>query len=529
MSPRALLRLAACAVLVLACAACAGERARSDRTTLIFGRNKDAITLDPALAFDGISLTTSRAIFEGLTRYKAGTFEVEPALATSWSMSADGRSWTFRLRHGVRFQDGTLLDADAVKFNFDRWRDAHNPYHAWGYFTYYLGQFGGFPGLINGVDAVAPDTVRIRLQEPLAPLLADLAMPAFGIASPAALRRERERFAQAPVGTGPYKLVEWAHDDHITLERFDGYWGAAPRIERVILRDIPDAATTILLLQRGDIDGWEFPTPDGLTQLAHDPRLRIYHQPANSVMFLAFNTRRHPFDDVRVRRALSLAIDRTSLVRHFFDPTAQVAVEFLPEAVWPHGVPMDDRYDPTAAKRLLAQAGFPRGFATTLWFMTAPRPYLPEPQRVAEAIQADLAAVGVNARLQGLEWAVFIQKVQDAQHDMCVIGWTGDNGDPDNFTYMPLDRDNAVPPAASNVTFWSDERFHALVTQARHVDDVPRRQALYRQALEIASDQAPLAAIAHTTPPIVFRADLRGYVPSPDSSIYYQDLSFAER
>jgi peptide/nickel transport system substrate-binding protein len=508
---------------------CAPHGAHRDTATLVFGRNKDAITLDPAISFDGISLTTSRAIYEGLTRYKPGTFAVEPSLATSWSVRDGGKTWIFDLRRGVRFQDGTTFDAQAVKFNFDRWRDPHDPNHAWGNFTYYGAQFGGFPGRISGVKVLAPYTVEIDLREPLAPLLADLAMPAFGIASPTALRRERERFAQAPVGTGPYALSEWAHDDHITLKRFDGYWGRKPRIATVILRDIPDAATSVLLLQRGDIDGWEFPTPGGLAQVADDPHLRVYHQPANSVMFVAFNTRRHPYDDVRVRRALSLAIDRSAIVKRFFDPTAQVAREFLPEAVWPHGVAVRSGYDPEAARRLLAQAGYPHGFATTLWYMTAPRPYLPEPERVAEAIQADLAAVGVDARLVGFEWGVYLQKIQDAQHDMCLIGWTGDNGDPDNFTYVPLDRDNAVPPGASNVTFWSDDRFHALVMQARHVGDPARRANLYRQALSVASDQAPLVAIAHTTAPIIFSAEVQGFVPSPDSSIYYEDLWFGQK
>jgi peptide/nickel transport system substrate-binding protein len=192
-------------------------------------------------------------------------------------------------------------------------------------------------------------------------------------------------------------------------------------------------------------------------------------------------------------------------------------------------VPLPDRYDPAAAKRLLAQAGYPHGFSTTLWYMTAPRPYLPEPQRVAEAIQADLAAVGVEARLQGYEWGVYIQKIQDAQHDMCVIGWTGDNGDPDNFTYAPLDKDNAVPPGASNVTFWADERFHALIMLAQRVEGRDARAQLYRQALAIVGEQAPVAAIAHTTSPIIFRASVRGFVPAPDSTINYADLSLTEK
>jgi peptide/nickel transport system substrate-binding protein len=528
MSPRTALLLAACALLALAAPACGTHPNSGVADTLTFGRNKDAVTLDPAVAFDGISLTATRPIFEGLTRYKPGSFEVEPSLATSWETRNSGRTWIFHLRRGVLFQDGTALDAQAVKFNIDRWRDPHDPYHAWGYFTYYAAEFGGFPGRIAAVKALAPDTLELDLTSPLAPLLADLAMPAFGIASPAALQREKERFAQAPVGTGPYQLVEWVKDDHITLRRYDGYWGARPKIETIVLRDIPDAATSVLLLQRGDIDGWEFPTPGGMAQLVNDPQLHVYHQPPNSVMYVAFNARRHPFDDARVRTALSLAIDRAAIVRQFFDPTAQVARQWLPEAVWPQGVLLSDRYDPVAAKRLLAQAGYPRGFSTTLWYMTAPRPYLPEPQRVAEAIQADLAAVGVDARLQGYEWGVYIQKIQDAQHDMCVIGWTGDNGDPDNFTYAPLDKDNAVPPGASNVTFWGDDRFHALIVRAQRVEEQAARAQLYRQALEIVGEQAPMAAIAHTTSPIIFRASVRGFVPSPDSTINYQDLSLTE-
>ena len=526
MSPRAPVRLLALAVLAFACAACSAQHARATADTLVFGRNTDVVTLDPAVAFDGISLTTSRAIYEGLTRYKPGTFEVEPSLATSWSASPDGRRWTFDLRHGVRFQDGTPFDAQAVKFNIDRWRDPHNPYHAWGYFTYYGAEFGGFPGRIVGVKTLGTDRVEIDLDRPLAPILADLAMPAFGIASPTALARERDGFSRAPVGTGPYRLAEWVRDDHITLVRSKDYWGNKARIDRIVLRDIPDAATTILLLQRGDIDGWEFPTPGGVAQFAHDPSLRVYHQPANSVVYLALNARKHPFDDVRVRRALNLAVDRAALVSHFYDPTATVARQFLPEAVWPHGVELDSEYNPTQAQHLLSLAGYPHGFSTTLWFPTAPRPYLPEPERVAEAIQADLAAIGVHARLQGFEWGTFIQKVQNGEHDMCVIGWTGDNGDPDNFVYMPLDKDNAVPPGASNVTFWSDDRFHSLTLRAREANDPAERSSLYRAALAIVREQAPLVAIAHTTPPIVFRSDVRGYVPSPDSSIYYQDLYF---
>jgi len=519
-------RFVALALGMLALAACTGyqKSTRHDAGAIVFGRNKDAITLDPAVSSDGISLTTTYLIYEGLTRYKPGTFEVEPSLATSWEADADGTRWRFHLRRGVRFQDGTVFNAQAAKFNFDRWRDPHNPYHAWGYFTYFVSQFGDSPGIIAAVTVIDDLTLEIRLRRPLAPLLANLAMPAFAIASPTALQRERERYAQHPVGTGPYEFVEWMKDDHITLRRFEGYWGKRARVQTVVLRDIPDAATTQLLLESGELDGWEYPPPGVLPHIAANPSLRIYHQPPNNVMFLAMNNLHHPFDDARVRRAIGMAIDRATIVRHFWDPSAQPAREFLPEAVWPHGIAVALPYDPAAARTLLAQAGYPRGFHTSLWYTTAPRPYLPEPQRVAEAIQADLRAIGIRADLQGFEWGVYLPRVENAEHDMCLAGWTGDNGDPDNFLYVPLDKDNAQPPGAYNLAFWRNDEFHELVARAQRTVDRVARARLYAQALAVVRDQSPVVAIAHTRSPLIFRADIVGYVPAPDSMISFADL-----
>src|SRR5579863_966803 len=209
-----------------------------------------------------------------------------PSLATSWTVDDTGTRWVFTLRKGVTFQDGTPFDADAVKFNLDRWRLKTDPYHTGGDFTYYESQFGGFPGVIKGVRVLDPDRVELDLTKPLSPILANLAMPSFSIASPTAIEKEGEGFDQAPVGTGPYRVTEWVHDDHITLSAYPGYWGGAPKIATVILKDIPTADSSMLSLQKGEIDGWEYPTPESLTQLEKDPKLVVYHQPANNVMFL---------------------------------------------------------------------------------------------------------------------------------------------------------------------------------------------------------------------------------------------------
>ena len=493
----------------------------------MFGRNKDAVKLDPALAPDGMSLSVVHVTMEGLTRYKPGTFVIEPSLATSWSVDRTGTRWTFTLRHGVKFQDGTTMDAQTVKFNFDRWRLRNNPYHKWGDYTYYESQFGGFPGVIEDVRVLASDRIELDFSKPSAPLLANLAMPSFSIASPSALESEGENFQQHPVGTGPYEVDEWVKDDHITLKAFPGYWGPKPKIARVILKDIPTPDSSLLSLQKGEIDAWEYPSPESLQQIQKDPRLTLYHMPANNVMFLAMNELKQPFDNVLVRRAINEAIDKQAIVKNFYDPSAFVATEFLPPVVWPSGVDTGYAYDPAGARRLLAQAGFPKGFSTTLWFMTTPRPYLPEPERVAEAIQADLKAVGINAKLEGFEWGNYLYKVQDGEHNLALFGWTGDNGDPDNFMYVLLDRDSAIPPGAQNVCFWKNDGFHRLMLTAQTTLDTGKRSVLYRQALGIIRDQAPMVPIAHSATPTAYKRSVGGVVPRPDSYEDFQSMSMA--
>ncbi len=506
-----------------------GSATAGGPNTLVFGRNQDAVRLDPAIVTDGMSLNIARVTMEGLTQYSLGSFDVEPCLATSWTVSPNGQPWRFHLRHNVTFQDGTAFNADAVKFNFDRWRLRDNPWHKLLQgnleYSYYESQFGGFPGTIEDVKVLAPDEVEFDLNKTVAPMLANLAMPAFAISSPTAMKKAGEDYFRQPVGTGPYMVSEWVKDDHITLVAYPGYWGPKPKIQTIILRDIPDPSTSMLALQKGDIDGWEYPRPDDVPALTADHNLTVYHQPPNNLLYLAINTQKAPFTNVLVRRAVNEAIDANAIVKNFFDPSAKVATDLLPLAVWPHPSETAYKYDPADARRLLTQAGFPHGFTTTLWYMTTPRPYVAEPQRVAEAIQADLRAVGINASLQGFEWGPFLDKTERGDHSLALAGWTGDNGDPDNFLYTLLDKDSAIPPGAQNVTFWKDEDFHRLMIAAQGTTDRSERAKYYLQALQIVHDQAPTVPLVHTAPPIVFKRSVLGYIPNPDNSEPFPSMS----
>jgi len=496
--------------------------------TLIEARVKDAIVMDPAQATDGMSLNLSQEILKGLVDFKLGTFDVRPAIAKSWTVSPDARVWTFRLRPGLKFSDGTPIDAAAVKFNFDRWRLTSDPYHGNLPFGYYASMFGGFPGLITDVRAPKSDTVVISIARAFSPFLHDLAMPSFAISSPTAIRANADSYGQPgtpPVGWGPYTLAEWVKDDHMTLAANPDYPGK-PAYTTVVVRDIPDQSTSVLEMQKGTVDILTDPRPDDAVTLAKQAGLTVAYQPANNNSYVAFNVDRKPFGDLRVRRAMAYAIDVDAIVTGLYPKGAMVAYNWTPP-----GMLGDDPsvrpypHDVAKAKALLAAAGFPKGFATDLYYPTLPRPYMPEPQRIAETIQAQLAQAGVAVTLQPFEWGTFLDKVRHGEHPMCLIGWSGDNGDPDNFFVPLLDKDTAnAKPNGQNYSFWRDEAFHKLLMSGQAAVGDAKRAPFYRQANARIADQVPALPIVHVEVPIVLKDGIAGFVPSPDTHIAFEFL-----
>ena len=522
-------RAALAVLLALAAAGCGGSSNSSSGTngsTLVEARVKDAVTLDPAQATDGLSLNLTQEVLWGLVRFKPGGFDIAPALAQQWHVSADGKQWMFTLFPGLKFSDGTPVDAAAVKFNFDRWRLRADPNHGSDVYGYYATMFGGFPGVITAVDTTGPRQVRITLARPQAQFLHNVAMPSFAIASPAALRADHEGFARKPVGYGPYVVTDWVKDDHITLQA-NPLWksGPAPAYATVQVRDIPDQATSVLSMQRGDIDILTDPRPDDAKQLAQVHGLTVYQQPSNNNSYVAMNTEKPPFDKLAVRQAVAYAIDVERIVKAFYAGGAVVADNWTPPGMLGENPAVKHYpFDPQKAKELLQQAGVGT-FTTQLYYPTAPRPYMPEPQRIAEAIQANLKAVGITVTLVPLEWAVFLEKVRSGEHPMCLIGWSGDNGDPDNFMYALLDKDVAdAKPNGQNYSFWRDEDFHRLMLAGQAATDPSKRAAIYRQANAMIRDRAPAIPIVHTTVPVVFKSSIGGFIAKPDTAINFELL-----
>ncbi len=493
---------------------------------LVMARVKDAVVLDPSHATDGLSLNTASEVLQGLVTFKPGSFDIVGDAAQKWSSSADGKTWTFDLRPNLVFSDGTPLDAKAVKFNFDRWRLPSDPAHGNFSYSYYADDFGGFPGVISDVQAPTATRVVIKLAKPLGPFLRDIAEQSFGIGSPQAISADPKAFELKPVGSGAYMLAEWVRDDHITLVANPKYAGPKPGYGTVIIRDIPDQATSVLSIEHGDIDMLTDPRPDDAKTLAQQKGITVAEQPSNNVSYLAMNVEKKPFGDLRVRQAVAYALDKTMMAQRLYSSGAVPADNWTPPGMLGENPAVKSYpHDPARAKALLAAAGFPHGFSTNLYYPTAPRPYMPEPQRVAETIQANLRDAGITVTLQPYEFGVFLDKIKHGEHDMCLIGWTGDNGDPDNFFYPLLDQDSAHKDGtAQNYSFWRDPSFHKLMLAGQNTVDDAKRKPIYQQANAMVRDQAPAIPLVHTTVPIVLKSSLRGFVPSPNTTYHFATI-----
>jgi peptide/nickel transport system substrate-binding protein len=518
---RAVVALAAASVVLCACGG--GDAGSTSGPTLVMARVKDAVVLDPSHATDGLSLNTASETMQNLVTFKPGSFDVVGDAAARWSVTPDGKTWTFELQPGLVFADGTPLDAAAVKFNFDRWRLRSDPAHGDFTYSYYADDFGGFPGAIADVRVLSPTRVAIVLARPLGPFLRDIAEQSFGLGSPAAIRRDPKAFELAPVGSGPYQVAEWVRDDHITLTANPRWRGSKPAYPTVIIRDIPDQATSVLSLQKGDVDMLTDPRPDDAKTLGKQIGITVVEQPSNNVSYVAMDVEKKPFGDVRVRRAVAYAIDAATMAKSLYSSGAVVADTWTPPGMLGANASVKAYvHDVAKARALLAEAGFPHGFSTTLAYSTAPRPYLPEPQRVAETLQADLAQAGISVTLEPYEWGVFLDRIKHGRHEMCLIGWTGDNGDPDNFFYPLLDQDSAhADGTAQNYSFWRDPAFHALMLRGQAATSDAARAPVYAAANAMVHDQVPAVPLVHTTVPIVMKSSLRGFVPSPNTTYHF--------
>jgi peptide/nickel transport system substrate-binding protein len=499
----------------------AGPRARSDDRTLIIGKPGDVIALDPAVVTDNESVEVIEQLFERLVRYRPGTREIEPALATHWEVFEHQTLWIFHLRDGVRFHDGTPVDAAAVVFSFERQRNPFHPFHEPAS-AYWRDQYG----YIEKIEAVDRLTVRIKIERPFAPFLSSLAMFPASIVSPAAVERWGSDFGRHPVGSGPFRFQSWVPEDRVILERFPGYWGQKPRLDRVVFRAIADARQRLVAVEGGTIDVAYAVLPEELQYVALHPDLRIHVADAENVAYVAMNNAKPPWNDLRVRRAVNHAVNKEPIVKLVYQGLAVPAVGPLPPTTWSYrGDVTRYPYDPLAARALLAQAAAEGRFDAkqryTLYAPRTPRAYVPDPEQMARVVQRNLADVGIQVDLVVQDFGPHQAAVHAGLHDLALHGWTSDNGDPDNILHVLLDRDDVPQGPEHNIAFYRNAEVHGLLRYAEESLDKQERTGFYRRVQAIIADEAPWVPLAHSQSAVVARRDVQDLSVQPTGSVPY--------
>lgn len=494
-----------------------GDKAKEQ--VLVFGRGGDSVSLDGAAVTDGESIKVTQNIFETLLNFNEEDTTVEAGLAKEWEVSEDGLTYTFHLQEGVKFHDGTDFNAEAVVKNFERWSNGAEEE-----FYYYTSMFKAEgQNIISKVEATDDLTVVMTLSRPQAPFLKNIAMAVFGIASPTAFEANPDTFGENPVGTGPFKFVEWKRNDSITLTKNEDYWQEGlPKLDKVIFRSIPDNSARLNALTTGEIDLADGINPSDAAQIEGNADLQLIERPSMNVGYLGLTTTRAPFDNKLVRQAVNYAINKEEIVNAFFEGRADVAKNPMPPSVSGYNDEITGyEYNPEKAKELLAQAGYD-GKEIELWAMPVPRPYMPDGQKIAEAIQKNLADVGMPSKIVTFEWATYIDKASKGEADAFLLGWTGDNGDADNFLYALLDKDTI---GSNNYSYYSNDELHNILIAAQSEVDEEKRNELYKQAQVIIHEDAPWVNIAHSTPLLGASKAVTDYVPHPTGSESLENVS----
>ena len=542
------------AVMVVALMAAAATLAANSRSaasdTLVFGTAADPTSLDGAVVSDGESLRVIDQITEGLVGLKSGTTVVVPKLAKSWTASNGGRVWTFKLRTGVRFHDGTPFNAKAVCANFDRWYNFTGAFASDSTSYYYYTVFGGYKKAAQGLTnsplyrscrAVGDSTAVITLRRANAAFLGALSLTSFAIQSPTAMAKYGANKGTLSkdgvftpggdygvpggqaVGTGPFKLESWKIGDKLVIVRNDSYWGKKAFLRRVIFRAIPDNAARLQALQTGEIQGYDLVEPQDIPTVQKNSSLKVLDRPAFNVAYVTINQAVKPFDNPLVRQAVAYGLDRAGVVKSFYAGRGEVANEFMPPQVVGYAKDVAKyTYNPEKAKQLLQQAGLTLPVEVEFWYPTdVSRPYMPDPARNFQAFAASLNKSGFKVVPKSAPWRPdYVGRVQAGTAGaLNLIGWTGDFGDPDNFV-------GTFFRTKQGQWGFNNPKLFALLNKALAEPNAAKRKVMYQQANRMIMNFLPGVPYAHTKPALAFQSNVVGYKPSPVSLEPFSTVRF---
>lgn len=494
-------------------------------TTFVNCTSRSPTGFSPALVMDGISYNaSSQQVYNRLVEFKPGTTSIEPGLAESWEVSDDGLTYTFHLRQGVKFHSNKVFkpsrdfNADDVIFSFQRQLDPNHPYHKVSNGTYPYFNAMKFPTLLKSVEKVDDHKVRITLNTPDATFLSSLGMDFISIYS----AEYADKMLKAgtptnidtqPIGTGPFVFAGYQVDQAIRFLANKDYWKGKADIDRLIFSITPDATARYAKVQSGACDMMDFPNTSDIARMKQDPKIQLLAQEGLNVAYVALNTEKKPLNEVKVRQALNYATDKKAIIDAVYQGAGIAAKTPLPPTIWGYDEQIEDYpYDPAKAKQLLAEAGYPDGFEVELWVQPVVRNSNPNPRRMSEMLQADWEKIGVKAKLVSYEWGDYIKRSKAGELEAGTYGWSGDNGDPDNFLSPLLACSNV---GNSNYARWCNKDYDALLNQAIRLTDQNERAELYRQAQQIIKQQAPWVTIAHSVTYIPMSQRVRNYKHSP--------------
>jgi dipeptide transport system substrate-binding protein len=485
--------------------------------------------------FDAVSVP----MFNRLVEFELGTTNIIPALAESWTVTPDGKTYTFKLRKGVKFHSNANFrptrdfDADDVLFSWYRMADDNHPFHkftAGQTFAYFDDM--GMKNIVDKVEKLDDYTVRFSLKRPEAPFLADMAMDFASILSQQYFEAMRAKGTPNaadvyPIGTGPFEFVSYQKDATIRYKAFDQYWKGRPKTDNLIYSITRDATARYAKLETGECQVMAFPKPADLDAMRKDPQLVIQQKEGLNIGYIAFNVEKKPFDNKLVRQALNYATNKAAILKAVYQGNGQVAKNPIPPILWGYNNAVQDYgYDPAKARQLLAQAGYANGFEVDLWYLPVTRPYHPDGKRMAELIQADWGKVGVRAKLVTYEWAEYRKRSKSGEQTVMMFGWSGDNGDPDNF-FVPLLGCEAVK-GGGNVSRWCNKPFEDLIIKAAQTPRQADRAKLYEAAQVIVKEEAPWITIAHSVRFDALRKEVRGYRMDATAHHYFNNAEIVK-
>lgn len=495
-------------------------------STLVYCSEASPAGFDPSQYTSGTDFDASaETVFNRLTQFKRGGTEVEPGLATRWEVSKDGLAYTFHLRDGVKFHSTEYFtptrdfNADDVLFTFQRLLDANHPFRqAYPSESPYFTDMG-LNTTIKSVEKLDEHSVRFNLNNVDAAFVQNLAMSFASVQSAeyaAQLLKDGKAadINQKPIGTGPFVFKRYQKDSQIRYVANKDYWKPEDvKLDSLVFAITPDAASRLQKLKAGECQVSGYPRPSDIEVMKQDPNLRVLQQAGFNLGFLAYNVTHPPLDQLKVRQALDMAIDKPAIIQAVYQSAGQLAQNALPPAQWSYDPSIKDApHDPAKARALLKEAGVAPGTTINLWAMTVQRASNPNARMSAQMIQQDWAKVGITANIVSYEWGEYIKRAKNGEHDVMIYGWTGDNGDPDNWLGVLY---SCAAVKGSNYAKWCNPQYDQLVQKAKLSSDRDERLKWYQQAQKILKDQVPITPIANSTVFQPLRKEVQDFKISP--------------